>query len=186
MPVPPIPLPDPELRDDVVRLRAPHPADVDAIHAACQDPLIQRYTFVPVPYERAHAQAWVDSAAALRAAGDSLSLVVTRAGHDELVGTIGLLRPDFAHRVAEIGYWTAPAERGQGLTARAVRLLSRWALSAGGFARVTCDVDTGNPASQRVAEKAGFVREGVLRSAIEAKGRRWSLVVHSLIAEDLG
>ena len=183
--MPPIPLPDPELRDDVVRLRAPHREDVEAIHAACQDPLIQHYTFVPVPYEPEHARTWVDSAAALRQAGDTLSLVVTRAGGDELQGTVGLLRPDWVHRSAEIGYWTAPAARGQGLTWRAVRLLARWAIPAVDLARVTCQVDTGNAASQRVAEKAGFVREGVLRSAIEAKGRRWSLVVHSLIAEDL-
>lgn len=183
--MPPIPLPDPELRDDVVRLRPPHAGDVEAIHAACQDPLIQRYTFVPVPYEREHARTWVDSAAALRQAGDTLSLVMTRAGDDALLGTVGILRPDWQHRVAEIGYWTAPAARGQGLTAHAVRLLAGWAIPALGLARLTCDVDMGNQASQRVAEKAGFVREGVLRSAIEAKGRRWSLVVHSLIAEDL-
>jgi len=183
--VPPIPLPDPELRDDVVRLRAPRPEDAGALHAACQDPLIQHYTFVPVPYEPEHARTWIDSAAALRGAGDALSLVVTRAGDDELQGTIALLRPDWAHRVAEIGYWTAPAARGQGLTWRATRLLGRWAIPALDLARVTAEIDSENVASQRVVERAGFVREGLLRSVIEAKGRRWSLVVHSLIAEDL-
>ena len=106
--MPPIPLPDPELRDDVVRLRPPHAGDVEAIHAACQDPLIQHYTFVPVPYEREHARTWVDSAAALRAGGRHPLAGMTRAGDDALLGTVGLLRPDWQHRVAEIGYWTAP------------------------------------------------------------------------------
>ena len=183
--MPPIPLPDPELRDDVVALRPPRAADADAIHAACQDPLIQHYTFVPVPYEREHATAWIDSAAAVRAAGDALCLVVTRAGSDDLQGTIALLRPDWVHRVAEVGYWTAPAARGQGLTWRAVRLLAQWAIPALGLARLTAEIDVDNTASRRVAQRAGFVPEGVLRSAIEAKGRRWSLAVHSLIAEDL-
>ena len=54
--MPPLPLPDPELADDAIRLRAPIAADVPAITAACQDPDIQRFTFVPVPYQigRAH------------------------------------------------------------------------------------------------------------------------------------
>jgi hypothetical protein len=48
--MPPLPLPDPELADDAIRLRAPSAADVPAITEACQDPDIQHFTFVPVPY----------------------------------------------------------------------------------------------------------------------------------------
>jgi RimJ/RimL family protein N-acetyltransferase len=183
--VPVIPLPDPELADDAIRLRAPRPADADALLAACRDPDIQRFTFVPDPYERRHAEQWITEAPARRATGEALSLVIAPAGGDDVLGTTGLLRPNWEHRVAEVGYFVAPWARGHGYAARAVRLLARWALRDLGLARVAADVDIDNAASQRTAERAGFQREGVLRSAIEAKGRRWTLVVHSLITEDL-
>ena len=54
----------PDLTDGVVRLRAPERRDVDAIHAACQDPDIIRFTRVPYPYSRVHAQTFVRNAAA--------------------------------------------------------------------------------------------------------------------------
>lgn len=185
VPVPPIPLPDPELTDDVVRLRPPAPSDVPALTEACQDPLIQRYTFVPSPYTEAHAAAWVGEAHGARQRGELLELVITPAAGDEPVGTIGLMRRDRDHRTAEIGYWVAPWARGDGIAARALRLLAAWAIRTLGVARITCQIDVDNEASQRVAQRAGLAREGILRSAIQAKGRRWTLVVYSLIAEDL-
>jgi RimJ/RimL family protein N-acetyltransferase len=183
--MPAIPLPDPELADDMIRLRPPQLADVPALTEACQDPLIQRFTFVPAPYTEAHARDWVGSGPVMRERGEALSLVITPAGGDELLGTVGVLRPDWVHRTAEVGYFVAPAARGHGAASRAVRLLAPWALRTLGLQRISCDVDVENEASQRVAQRAGFTREGVLRSAIEAKGRRWSLVVHSLLPEDL-
>jgi len=52
----------PDLSDGMVRLRVPDRKDVDAIHAACQDPFIVRFTRVPFPYSRLHAQAFVRNA----------------------------------------------------------------------------------------------------------------------------
>jgi RimJ/RimL family protein N-acetyltransferase len=56
--MPPLPLPDPELADDAIRLRPPTPAGVPAITAACQDPDTQHFTLVPVPCREQDAQAW--------------------------------------------------------------------------------------------------------------------------------
>jgi RimJ/RimL family protein N-acetyltransferase len=184
--MPAIPLPQPELADDAIRLRAPQLSDVPAIAAACQDPLIQHFTFVPPAYTEAHARDWVGSGPRERERGEALSLVITPAdGHDGLLGTVALLRPDWPHRAAEVGYWVAPSARGRGAATRAVRLLAPWAIRSLGLRRITAEIDVENEASQRVAERAGFTREGVLRSAIEAKGRRWSVAVHSLLPEDL-
>ncbi|HEY4099127.1 MAG TPA: GNAT family protein [Baekduia sp.] len=180
-----IPLPDPELADEAVRLRTARLEDVPAIVAACQDPLIQRFTFVPDGYTEAHARDWVGSAPGERERGEALQLVIAGAAEDELLGTVGLLRFDAVHRTAEVGYWVAPSARGHGAAVRATRLLAPWALRTLGLARVTCEIDAENTASRRVAERAGFTFEGILRSAIEAKGRRWSVAVHSLLPEDL-
>jgi RimJ/RimL family protein N-acetyltransferase len=184
---PALTLPDPPLADDAVVLRPPSAADVPALLEACQDPDIQRFTFVPVPYEERHARGWVDDAPAARARGEALSLVIVDARHSEapLLGTVGLLRPDWTHRSAEVGYWVAPWARRRGVASRAVALLAPWALRMLGLARIACDVDVDNVASRRVAERAGFMYEGVLRSVLEVKGRRWSLAAYSLVTEDL-
>lgn len=183
--MPAFPLPEPALRDAGLRLRPPHEDDVADITSACQDELTQRFTFVPAPYTEEHARAWVAEAPRARAAGEALSLVVADGETDRYLGSAGLLRPRWEHRAVEIGYAIAPWARGGGRATRAARLLAEWALRDQGFARVDADIDVENVASQRVLERAGFQREGVRRSLIEAKGRRWTVVSYSLLPEDL-
>ncbi len=67
-----------------------------------------------------------------------------------------------------------------------VVLLSRWALAEAGVLRLELTTHPENVASQRVAEKAGFVREGVLRSHMAYRdGRRRDSVLFSLLHSDL-
>jgi RimJ/RimL family protein N-acetyltransferase len=68
----------------------------------------------------------------------------------------------------------------------AVRLLTRWVIEEQGFARVEIRVATANVASQRVAEGAGYTREGILRSAGFVHDGRVDLIVYSFIAGDHG
>jgi RimJ/RimL family protein N-acetyltransferase len=182
--MPPLSLPDPELADDAVRLRAPSAADVPAITKACQDPDIQHFTFVPVPYREEHARDWIEGAPARAAAGEELRLIIADAGdRAQLFGTVGLLRPDWNRRTIEIGYWVVPWVRGRGHAVRATRLLAPWALRTLDLARVACDVDINNTASRQVAQRAGFVAEDVPLAPIVIKGRTWNLVSYSLRPE---
>ena len=73
------------------------------------------------------------------------------------------------------------------MTTRAVALLARWALTEGGLARVQLRADVENVASRRVAEKAGFKLEGILRSARwnSRLGRRVDWAMYSLLPGDL-
>ena len=71
------------------------------------------------------------------------------------------------------------------MATRALRLLSRWALSEHGLARVQLIVEPENVASIRVAENAGFQREALLRSYIELKGRRRDVYLYALLADDV-
>jgi RimJ/RimL family protein N-acetyltransferase len=179
--MPPLSLPDPELADDTIRLRAPAADDVPAITEACQDPGIQHFTFVPVPYREEHAHDWVGGAPARASAGEGLSLVIAAVDdRAKLLGTVGLLRPDWVQRSIEIGYWVAPWARGRGLAVRAVKLLAPWALRTLDVARVACDVDVDNTASRHVAHRAGFVAEDVPLAPVSIKGRTWNMVSYSL------
>lgn len=86
---------------------------------------------------------------------------------------------------AGIGYWLLPEARGKGLATRAVLLTSRWALSDLGLPRLGLFAEPSNVRSQKVAERAGFRREGVLRSWAEIDTRRVDYVAFSLLPADL-
>ena len=170
-----------ELRDADLLLRAPTRADVRAIAAACGDPELSRFIpGFPSPYTEADARGWVAS----RNHHDSASktLLVVDAETDQLYGAIEIRLGE----TASIGYWVAAEARGRGIATRALILLSRWALSVGGVERLELTTHPENVASQCVAEKAGFTREGVLRSHMRFREGRRDSVIYSLLPEDLG
>jgi RimJ/RimL family protein N-acetyltransferase len=91
-----------------------------------------------------------------------------------------------AQRTGHVGYWCASGARGRGITTTALRLLSRYAFDELGLERLELVTDPDNHASQRVAEKAGYRREGILRSHIRhPDGRRRDSVMFSLLPGEL-
>jgi RimJ/RimL family protein N-acetyltransferase len=110
-------------------------------------------------------------------------LAIAEAPGDRFLGAIGV-RPIEEHR-ASIGYWVAPAERGRGVATQAVRLLARWALIRLSLQRLELYHFVGNDASARVAEKAGFQREGVLRAYVVVRGEPRDCVMYSLLRSDV-
>jgi RimJ/RimL family protein N-acetyltransferase len=83
-------------------------------------------------------------------------------------------------------YWLLPEARGKGLATRAVLLVARWAFGRIGVERIGLLADPRNESSVRVAERAGFKREGVLRSWTDVNGVRVDHVSFSLLRIDLG
>jgi RimJ/RimL family protein N-acetyltransferase len=86
---------------------------------------------------------------------------------------------------ALLGLGAAPEARGRGVATHAVRLLARWAFDDLGLARLALTCAPDNHASQRVAERCGFSREGVLRSHIPFKGGRRDTVVFGVLPGEL-
>lgn len=178
-----IDLPSEVLRTERLVLRPYRPDDVEAVHRACQAADIQRWiTAIAVPYSAEDARAWVEELApAERAEGAGLPSVIEADG--ELVGSAGVhLRP--GRLGPEIGYWVAPWGRGRGYAAEAAHGLAAWALGLGA-PRVHLFADVANTASQAVAVRAGFTREGVVRSCLEYRdGTRGDAALFSRLAED--
>lgn len=102
------------------------------------------------------------------------------------VGAVSVTPAARAERCrGELGYVVARAHWGKGVATAAVRSALRAVFAeVEGLARVEALVDVDNPASQRVAEKAGFRREGVLRRHYWHKGRARDMVMYSFIASD--
>lgn len=156
----------PEIVEDGLLLRPWRPEDADAVFRACQDPDIQRWTRVPTPYLPEHAESFVTGIAPQGwAAGTAAHFAVCDAASGSLLGSCGLVTIDRHLRSAEIGYWTAPWARGQGVAVRATRALSRWAFSELDLRRIVWQAELGNHASRLVALRAGLRIEGRLRLA---------------------
>ena len=169
-----------------LHLRPYLPADVDQVYASCQDPDIQRWTTVPVPYQRSHAQSYVEqNTVAGWREGTGRAFAVVDSVSGELLASIGLVRMDADTRTAEVGYWTVPAVRGQGVATQAVQVVARWSFDALGVERLEWLAEVGNVGSRRVAEKAGFTIEGTLRSRILTRDGRADAWIGSLLPGDL-
>ena len=143
---------------------------------------------MPQPYTENDARAYVASGeAGWRGEGleTPFAVVDTRTG--EVLGSCGVIWRNPAEGATEVGYWTRREARGKGVAARAVRLAAGWFLGELGGERLELRADTRNAASIRVAEKAGFTKEGVIRSArTNARdGTRIDYVLYSLLRSEL-
>ncbi|WP_079427453.1 GNAT family N-acetyltransferase [Streptomyces katrae] len=166
-------------------LRPFAPSDAEEVHAACQDPEIQRWTVVPSPYERAHAEEWVNEFSPASWREDRAYTFAVRLGEDgPLVASVGVhVRGPGAY---EIGYWTAKEHRGRGYMTEAVDGVARWLFTEVGAGRLEWRAAVGNAPSRAVAEKAGFRVEGTLRAALDIRGTLRDCWVGGLLPSDLG
>jgi RimJ/RimL family protein N-acetyltransferase len=173
-----IPLPDPPLADELVALVPWAESDLEEIVEHCNDPAIAEFTFLPVPYERKHALAFLRGQEDRRERGEAIDLAIRDRRDGELLGAVGMraFREDRAS--VEVGYWVAPPARGRGAAPRAVRLMTGWALENLPLRRIDLPLDHRNESSRRVAEKAGFELTAE-RRRLHAKGRDWLMDVYS-------
>ena len=153
----------PTLRDGDLTLRPPLPGDAEAVTAACQDPAIQRWTLVPSPYRREHAEEWLASVPEGARAGEAVTLLAFD-GDGRLAGSFSLLELDLERGYSEIGYWVAPWARRRGVATRAVGLLHGWAVEGLGLRRLEILTHAENAPSRRIAERCGYTDTGELRA----------------------
>jgi RimJ/RimL family protein N-acetyltransferase len=172
------------LTDGVVTLRPPVDANIPALVEACSDPEIQRYTLVPEDYGEEDARDYIERSDRGRAAGTEFLLLVLDADGGSLLGSVGIHGLD-SRRCGWVGYWVAAQARGRGAATRALRLLCDWAFEALGVARIEAQVEPENESSQRVLERIGFEREGLLRSYMELAGARRDMLSYSLLPGEL-
>ncbi len=176
-------LPGEPLADGPTALRPWRDSDLRALVAACQDRDIWRWTRVPRPYGEADARAYLlQRYDAINAGVSAPFAIVSSDDLDRLLGSISLMRFAWEHGRAEVGYWLAAYARSAGHATRAVRLICEWGFGQLGLERIDLLASTGNPASQQVAERAGFAREALLRSYMPGREGREDMVAFGLLA----
>ncbi|KPI21728.1 GCN5-related N-acetyltransferase [Actinobacteria bacterium OK074] len=164
-------------------LRAVGPEDTDAVYDAVQDPDIQRWTTIPSPYLREHAEGFTGQMVPDGWTDGSMFTFGVFLLSGDLAGMVGHTMRSLG--TAEIGFWATKKHRGHGYITEAAVVSSRWAFTEMAIDRVEWRAEVGNNPSRAVAQKAGFTLEGTLRSAINNKGVRRDCWVGSLLPSDL-
>ena len=147
------------LRTPRLALRPPETRDVSQIVVGCSDVEVARYIpVIPVPYTERDAYEWLAGADERWRTSRERSFAITLVDEDELLGVVSVrLRPG-----GSMGYWLLPHVRSRGLMSEAVSAVAQQARSQHGLHDLFITAHPENIASQRVAEKAGFIRAGLV------------------------
>ena len=144
-------------------------SDVDAVWAGFTDPAVAAWN-PQLPFtQHAQAEDWLTQKADDWSTGRAASWALCLEDPDSaVVGSVGLSNLDRAREAfpsahAAVSYWVLPSGRGQGVAAGAAAAAAEWALDDLRLPRVQLLHDLDNTASCRVADRAGFDLEGVLR-----------------------
>ncbi|MGW5670150.1 GNAT family N-acetyltransferase [Micromonospora sp. NPDC003776] len=177
-------LPGGRLTDGVVALRRLGPTDADPMHRLHTLPEVVANRVPPAPPSREATERRCRLAESHWLAGRSADLAILDAHTDAVVGGCALVYDEPTTGQAMLGYSLLPEARGRGLATRTVALLAGWAFDVG-LARLWAGTRPENVASQRVLEKAGFRREGVMRGRLPGPaGTRVDSVLYGLLADD--
>jgi ribosomal-protein-alanine N-acetyltransferase len=162
-----------------VVLRSFEDSDIDAVLDASTDPSITDVTTVPTVADEGLAEEWLARQHERASVGVGYSFAIEVAG--ECVGQIGLWLRDGDQGRATIGYWIRPMRRRTGCALRALLTLSVWSWNLPDLHRLQLHIDPMNVASIRTAERAGYQREGLLRSWQKIGDERRDMLVYSLL-----
>jgi ribosomal-protein-alanine N-acetyltransferase len=164
-------------------LRPLEPSDATRIHELAGTREIADTTLlIPHPYPPGAAESFIARARESGALGIEYVFAVTLRETGDLVGCVGL-RIEGAHARGELGYWIGTPYWRRGYATEAARRVVAFAFQTLGLNRVHSSCFTRNSASARVLEKAGLVREGVLRGHVRRFGRFEDLAVYGTVRE---
>jgi RimJ/RimL family protein N-acetyltransferase len=155
--------PEPPLGDDAIRLVPLEPRHEAGIAELLEDADVRRHTRVPSVPPPGFAATWLGRYQDGWRDGSRAGFAI-ESPDSAFLGLGMFVRFEWDGRQGEIGYVVGPAARGRGVATRTLRLLTDWGFSQLALERIELWIDVSNPASEHVAERAGYVREGVVRS----------------------
>ena len=177
--------PDPPLADDAILLEPlSRSLEPELAWVVAGDPEIRRFTLLPTAPGPAFVAEWLGRYEDGWESGVCAGFAIRDAADAGVLGFAAIVNLDLERGEGEIGYLLAPEARGRGAATRAVVLLTAWGLGPLGLDRLELRIDTENAASIRVAERAGFRLDGVLRSLHFKEGRRSDTGIWSRLGSD--
>ena len=169
-----------------IQIRRYRPTDVDEIHEAVMEShaeLSPWMVWCHDDYSRDDTATWVEGRPDAWKNNQEWGFVIVDE-NDQFLGTVGIHRLDLLNGVGEAGYWVRTSATGRGVASTALLLLCDWVFAEKNFHRVEILAATDNFGSQKVAQKAGAVREGILRERVHFRGERLDIVLFSILNDD--
>ncbi|TDB95148.1 N-acetyltransferase [Micromonospora fluostatini] len=171
-----------EIVEDGLLLRPWRATDADAVHRACQDPDVRRWTGVPRPYRRADAVRFVTALApATWADGSGAPFAVCDAATGDLLGSCGVVSVDRTVRSGEVGYWTAVAALVAAALAAVAGMVDLWDVPGGHTRRTAVTFNLVNAAMAGL-----FLLACLIRAEAPNRGASGTLLAVELVALAVG
>jgi RimJ/RimL family protein N-acetyltransferase len=167
-----------------IRLEPFDESHVPAVSELAFDEDVLRFTRVPDPPPPDFGRQWLTLYEEGRRQGTFEGFAIVDADDGTFLGLAVALHIDRDARTAELGYVVAPHARGAGVATEALHQLTEWAFTELDLLRIELLIATENEGSKRVAERCGYVREGVLRSLHLKQGRRQDTEMWSRLVDD--
>jgi RimJ/RimL family protein N-acetyltransferase len=177
-----------ELLEGPLVIRSYREEDARALYEAARESMPEVSLWLPWCHENYSIEdsRTFTSSRGVAAEGDEwYSFAIFEQEGGRFLGGVGLNFINRVHQMANLGYWVRTSAVGRGVATMATRAVARFGFAELGLQRIEIVAAVGNLPSQRVAEKAGAVREGVLRKRLLIRGQTQDAVVFSLVAEDL-
>ena len=173
-----------ELTDGIVTLRPYRPDDVDSLYEAVQESIAELLKYMPVwlsDYTLEECRSWIES----QIREESYAFATFDATNNKLLGGCALRITDKSFGVADLSYWTRTSQTKRGFATSSALLLVQFGFNKLNLNRIEIIAKTDNIQSQRVAEKLGATKEGIMRNRIVLNARPCDAVLCSLIPQDL-
>ena len=162
--------------------------DVEALIAAVGSSLEELERWLPwvhPRYGRADALRFIRDSAAAWVEGRAYDFAIRRPESPELhVGNISIWATSRRERAGEVGYWISSADTGDGIATEAATSVLAVGFEEMALHRVTLRIAVGNLPSERVAEKLGFVHEGLLRKEVMVGGEWLDHTLWAMLEEE--
>jgi len=177
-----------ELIEGPLLIRPYRAEDASALYEAVRESLSEVSRWLPWCHENysiEESKEFVGSREKAAYDGEWYSFAVFQREGGKFLGGVGLNFFNRVHQMANLGYWVRTSAAGRGVATNATRAVARFGFEELGLQRIEIVAAVGNLPSQRVAGKAGAVREGVLRKRLLIRGETQDAVLFSLVKEDL-
>ena len=179
---------DLQLTNGLVLLRPCWLIDVDAMYEAVRESIAELSIWMPwwlSEYSFEECKAWIEAQPEKWEQEVSYSYAIIDPRDNHLLGGCGLTIKDKSFRIADLAYWVRTSRTKQGVATRAALLTAQFGFNELEMNRIEIVIAVDNIASQRVAEKTGAAKEGVLRNRLIVNDKTSDAVIFSLIPQDI-
>ena len=162
--------------------------DVEELYTAARESIREIYPWMEWCHpnlSRQESKMWVLSRDKDWKQGSEYSFVIADAKTKAFLGSCGINAVNRAHNFANLGYWIRTSATGRGAATAATILLAKFGFEELHLNRIEIVIAIGNRPSERVAEKAGATKEGILRRRLTVHGKMQDATMYSIVSDDV-